>query len=74
MRLALHGAMLSATDVDVTAGLIELARESGVRMVACTMSMDVMGIQPAELIEGVEYGGVARFPAAHEVSPTQLFI
>lgn len=54
--------------------LIELARESGVRMVACTMSMDVMGIQPAELIEGVEYGGVASFLAAADESRTQLFI
>ena len=40
-------------------GLIALARESGVRMVVCQTSMTVMGITKDELIQGVEYGGVA---------------
>ena len=54
--------------------LIETARESGVRMVACTMSMDVMGITKEELIDGVEYGGVASYLAAADQSRTSLFI
>jgi peroxiredoxin family protein len=33
--------------------------KAGVRIVACTMSMDVKGIHKEELIEGVELGGVA---------------
>ena len=37
----------------------KLARESGVRMVVCQTSMTVMGITKDELIQGVEYGGVA---------------
>ncbi|MBP7462504.1 MAG: DsrE/DsrF/DrsH-like family protein, partial [Candidatus Delongbacteria bacterium] len=37
------------------------AREKGVRMVACRMSMDIMGVTPAELMEGVELGGVATY-------------
>ena len=54
--------------------LMETAREAGVRMVACTMSMDVMGIRPEELIDGVEFGGVASFLDAADRSKTTLFI
>jgi peroxiredoxin family protein len=54
--------------------LIETARDGGVRMVACTMSMDVMGITKEELIGGVEFGGVASFLAAADRSRTSLFI
>lgn len=54
--------------------LIESARKSGVRMVACTMSMDVMGIKEEELIDGVDLAGVASYLGAAENSDTNLFI
>ncbi len=54
--------------------LIESAREHGVRIVACQMSMDVMGIRREELIDGVELGGVATFIGAGETSDISLFI
>jgi peroxiredoxin family protein len=54
--------------------LIQFAREAGVRMVACTMSMDVMGITKEELVEGVEFGGVASYLSAADRSRTSLFI
>jgi peroxiredoxin family protein len=54
--------------------MIELARSLGVRMIACEMSRDVMGINPAELAEGVECGGVATFLADSLKSRTTLFI
>ena len=41
--------------------LIAAARQAGVRLVACTMSMDLMGIKREELIDGVEEGGVAIY-------------
>jgi len=50
------------------------ALDAGVRMVACTMSMDVMGISKEELIDGVEYGGVATYLAASDSSSNTLFI
>jgi NADPH-dependent 2,4-dienoyl-CoA reductase/sulfur reductase-like enzyme/peroxiredoxin family protein/TusA-related sulfurtransferase/rhodanese-related sulfurtransferase len=50
------------------------ARQLGVRMVACSMSMDVMGITRDELVDGVEVGGVATFLNAAELSDTTLFI
>ncbi|MBE2914543.1 DsrE/DsrF/DrsH-like family protein [Anoxybacillus flavithermus] len=41
--------------------LIEMAQEQGVKLVACTMTMDLLGIKKEELIDGVELGGVAAY-------------
>jgi peroxiredoxin family protein len=41
--------------------LLEVAIEGGVRMIACQMTMDVMGIKREELIDGIEIGGAATF-------------
>lgn len=38
-----------------------LAQEMGTRMIGCTMAMDVMGVEEAEFVEGIELGGVATF-------------
>ena len=54
--------------------LIESARKAGVRLVACTMSMDMMGIKKEELIDGVEEGGVAMYLNHAEEGNVNLFI
>jgi peroxiredoxin family protein/TusA-related sulfurtransferase len=54
--------------------LIQMARSGGTRMVACTMSMDVMGLTQEELIDGLEFGGVATFLEEAQQSGTALFI
>lgn len=54
--------------------LIQSAVQGGVRLVACQMSMDLMGIRSEELIDGVEIGGVATFLGSAETSDTNLFI
>lgn len=54
--------------------LIAQALKSGVKLVACTMSMDIMGIKEEELIDGVDLGGVASYLGAAETSDTNLFI
>jgi len=54
--------------------LIDEAMKSGVRMVACQMSMDVMGVAAEELLDGVEIGGVATMLAASDESNMSLFI
>ena len=41
--------------------LLDMATEYGVKLIACQMSMDVMGIKKADLIDGVEVGGAATF-------------
>jgi NADPH-dependent 2,4-dienoyl-CoA reductase/sulfur reductase-like enzyme/peroxiredoxin family protein/rhodanese-related sulfurtransferase/TusA-related sulfurtransferase len=54
--------------------LIQQAKENGVKLVACAMSMDVMGIQKEELIDGIEIGGVAAYLGEAEQSNVNLFI
>jgi peroxiredoxin family protein/TusA-related sulfurtransferase len=54
--------------------LIEQAKSNGVKLVACSMSMDVMGIKQEELIDGVELGGVAYMLGEAEQSNMSLFI
>ena len=41
--------------------LMNIAIESGVRLIACQMTMDVMGIKKEDLIDGIEIGGAASF-------------
>ncbi len=41
--------------------LLDMARDSGVNLVACQMTLDVLGIKQKDLIEGVEFGGLATF-------------
>jgi len=65
---------MGAKDLPSLEGLMKSAKEQNVRMVACTMSMDAMGIGKEELIDGVELGGVADFLAASSKSGTNLFI
>ena len=54
--------------------LIDQAKAHGVRLVACQMSMDIMGISKDELLDGVELGGVATFLGSGETSDMSLFI
>jgi peroxiredoxin family protein len=53
---------------------MQIARQSGVRLVACTMSMDLMGIKKEELIDGVEYGGVAMYLERADQGNVNLFV
>ncbi len=54
--------------------LIETAREQDVKMVACTMSMDVMGLRAEELIDGLEFAGVASYLGDADEANVNLFI
>lgn len=54
--------------------LIENAKNNGVKLMACSMSMDVMGIKKEELIDGIEIGGVATYLGDAEQSNVNLFI
>ncbi len=42
---------------------IEIAKEMGIRMVACSAAFQMFGIENDDVIEGVEIGGVATFIA-----------
>lgn len=55
-------------------GLMDAAQRAGVRIVACSMAMEAMGIRREELLDGVEVGGVADYLGAAETAGTNLFV
>jgi CoA-disulfide reductase len=61
-------------NVDSLEDLMKQAMANGVKLVACTMSMDVMGISKEELIDGVEFAGVASYLGDAEESNVNLFV
>ena len=66
--------IMKQKNVDSLPDMIEQAHQLGVKFVACTMSMDLMGIEKEELFYFVEYGGVATFIGDSEQANMQLFI
>jgi peroxiredoxin family protein len=54
--------------------MIELAREQGVRFVACTTSMALMGLAEQDFIEVDEYAGAATYLGLATESGVNLFI
>ncbi len=74
MGTAMMKKIMADKNVDSLETLIQKAMRSGVKIVACTMSMDVMGIKQEELIEGVELGGVGAYLGDAEESNVNLFI
>ncbi|MDR7857694.1 FAD-dependent oxidoreductase [Tissierella sp.] len=69
IRMVMKGKNISSLEE-----LIEEGMKSGIKMVACQMSMDVMGVSKEELLEGVEIGGVATMLDASDDSNMSLFI
>ncbi len=74
MGTAMMKKIMKDKNVDSLETLIKKAMSAGVKVVACTMSMDVMGIKEEELIEGVELGGVGAYLGDAEESNVNLFI
>lgn len=66
--------MMQEKKVSSLEELMQMASDLGVRIVACEMSRDVMGIADEELREGVEFGGVATFMGDALRSKVTLFI
>ncbi|MBB3868438.1 hypothetical protein DER53_07420 [Parageobacillus toebii NBRC 107807] len=54
--------------------LIEMAKEQGVKLVACQMTVDLLGLKPEELIDGIEFAGVATYLADASEGNINLFI
>ncbi len=54
--------------------LIKSAQDSGVRLLGCTMTMDLLGMAQSDLLDGVELAGVATFLGEADQSGTTLFI
>ncbi|MFA7098670.1 MAG: FAD-dependent oxidoreductase [Eubacteriales bacterium] len=74
MGTAMMKKIMRDKNVDSLDSLIEKALKNGVKIIACTMSMDVMGIKKEELIDGVDFAGVGTFLGEAEESNVNLFI
>lgn len=66
--------MMGKKNVEPLPSLIEMSMEFGMKVIACQMSMDVMGITKDDLLDGIEFGGVAAFLSSSYDSNTTLFI
>lgn len=66
--------IMADNDVMSLGEFMEMAQEFGVRMVACDMSQELLGISDVELIDGMEHGGVATFLGDAASSKVTLFI
>jgi len=60
--------------IDSLESLRRQAIDNGVEMIACTMSMDVMGVAKEELLDNVVLGGVASYMERAEQAGMNLFI
>lgn len=61
-------------NVEDLPSMVALVRELGIRIVACETSMKVMGVNREELIEGIEFGGVATYLEDASKSRITLFV
>ncbi len=71
---AMMKARMRSKGVDQVETMFEQARAAGVRMIACQMSMDIMGIREEELLDGAEIGGVATYMEAASRGAVNLFV
>jgi peroxiredoxin family protein/rhodanese-related sulfurtransferase/TusA-related sulfurtransferase len=74
MGTAMMKAVMKSKNIDSLESLVRTAQENGVRLIACQMTMDMMGIKPEELIDDVEVGGVATFIGETDNANATLFI
>jgi peroxiredoxin family protein len=54
--------------------LLDMAKESGIKLIACQMTMDVMGYKQSDFIDGVEFGGAAMWMDIAADAHINLFI
>lgn len=60
--------------IDSLEAMIRQAVDNGIEMIACTMSMDVMGVTKDELLDGVKFGGVATYLERAAGADLNLFV
>lgn len=61
MATAMMNTMMKNSDVSKLSELLDAALEMNVRLIACQMTMGVMGVKKEDLIDGIEIGGAATF-------------
>ncbi len=71
---AMMKSMFKKHGVATIGQLLDLAKESGIKLIACQMTMDVMGYKQSDFIDGVEFGGAATWLDAAADAQINLFI
>lgn len=66
--------LMQRRHVETLPNMVALAQEMGIKMIACEMSMNVMGITRDELIDGLAYGGAATYVADAAGAKVTLFV
>lgn len=74
MATAMMKSMFKKHGVATIQQLLDLAKESGVKLIACQMTMDVMGYKQSDIIDGVEFGGAASWMDVAADADINLFI
>jgi len=74
MATAMMKSMFNKHGVATIGQLLDIAKESGVKLIACQMTMDVMGVKQSDIIDGVEFGGAAMWLDAAAESQINLFV
>lgn len=66
--------IMQQKNVSSLSELIAMAQHNQVNLVACDMTMELMGIKPEELLDNIALGGVATYLQNAGVSGVNLFI
>jgi len=66
--------LMKKKNIESLENMIQTAVKNGVKLVACQMSMDIMGIKKEELLDNIEVGGVATYLEKASESNINLFI
>jgi len=74
MATSMMKSMFSKHGVATIGQLLDMAREAGVKLIACQMTMDVMGVKQSDIIDGVEFGGAATWLDSAADSQINLFV
>lgn len=74
MATMMMKSMFKKKNVASITELLDVARESGVRLIACQMTMDVFGFTHKDFIPGVEFGGAAAFLSQARRAHVTLFV
>jgi peroxiredoxin family protein len=74
MGVPMMNKVMKAEGAMTLSQLLESAREMGVKFVACTMTVDLLGFKKEELLDGIEYAGVAAYLAEADEANVNLFI
>lgn len=66
--------IMNNKNIESLENLRQMAIDAGVEFIACQMSMDVMGVDKAELLDNVTIGGVATYMQRADEANVNLFI